>query len=156
MKGCAPDHAQVWAAQRKRACENQVKKVTCLLGNGGRKIIWKPVTQKKARDFAKVRVLLMWIRKRWLRRVRRWPHARTRPYSLQHRKDEGKRIRIMIDYRIFEFAVSDYSLTLVSIGIELSMKRRRPMGSLTIGISDCDDRHETWQTGRWTLGGLAN
>jgi len=47
MKGCAPDHAQVWAAQRKRACENQVKKVTCLLGNGGRKIIWKPVTKKR-------------------------------------------------------------------------------------------------------------
>ena len=78
MKGCAPDHAQVWAAQRKRACENQVKKVTCLLGNGGRKIIWKPVTQKKARDFAKVRVLLMWIRTRWLRRVRRWPIIRNR------------------------------------------------------------------------------
>ena len=47
MKGCAPDHAQVWAAQRKRACENQVKKVTCLLGNGGRKIIWKPVINKE-------------------------------------------------------------------------------------------------------------
>ena len=47
MKGCAPDHAQVWAAQRKRACENQVKKVTCLLGNGGRKIIWKPIFSKK-------------------------------------------------------------------------------------------------------------
>ena len=53
MKGCAPDHAQVWAAQRKRACENQVKKVTCLLGNGGRKIIWKPVTHKKNAWFRK-------------------------------------------------------------------------------------------------------
>ena len=139
MKGCAPDHAQVWAAQRKRACENQVKKVTCLLGNGGRKIIWKPVTQKKARDFAKVRVLLMWIRTRWLRRVRRWPIIRNRKINWK----SWLRSRYV-----------DVSLTLVSFGIELSMKRRRPMGSLTIGILDYDSRHEAGQKGRWTLGRL--
>ena len=39
----------------------------------------------------------------------------------------------------------DVSLTLVSFGIELSMKRRRPMGSLTIGILDYDSRHEAGQ-----------
>ena len=76
-KGAHPTTLKYGRPREKRACENQVKKVTCLLGNGGRKIIWKPVT-KKTRDFARVRVLLMWIRTRWLRRVRRWPTIRNR------------------------------------------------------------------------------
>ena len=37
-KGCAPDSAQVWAAQ-KRARREQVKKIACLLNTGGRKMI---------------------------------------------------------------------------------------------------------------------
>ena len=35
-----------------------------------------------------------------------------------------------------------------------SMKRRRPMGSLTIGELDCDGRRAAGQTGRSTLGEL--
>ena len=46
----------------------------------------------------------------------------------------------------------DVSLTLVSFGIELSMKRRRPMGSLTIGTLDYDSRHEAGPKGRLKLG----
>ena len=45
-KGCAPDSAQVWAAQKGRG-RRQVKKIACLLSTGLRKIIWKLVKKEK-------------------------------------------------------------------------------------------------------------
>ena len=63
----------------------------------------------------------MWIRKRWLRRVRRWPHARTRPYSLQHRKDEGKRKRYILVLMIVMLCV--YIGALQKSGIVVCQKQ---------------------------------